>query len=79
MPTNDLVPNDRLKVTMVSVSINDDGTVLRHEATDYVAPEDVDAYVADARTRWQSVRISDQVDNGPAGDNGEYTPIESAE
>jgi hypothetical protein len=42
----------------------------RHEAIDYVRPDFLDAYVADARTRWQSVEVSDEPDAGPGGYHG---------
>lgn len=41
------------------------------EAVDYVRPDFLDAYVADARTRWQVVEVSDEPDAGPAGYDGE--------
>lgn len=68
---------DRRKVTMTSVNLSETGVLLTHQATDYVELDDVERYVADARTRWQSVTVGDDLDNGPAGDNGEYTfPLE---
>ena len=39
-------------------------------ATDYVPDEILDAYVADAQTRWDTVEIGDE-DNGPGGADGE--------
>lgn len=42
----------------------------RHEFTDYVRPDILDAYLADARTRWQIVAVSDEPDAGPAGYHG---------
>jgi len=39
-------------------------------ATDYVPDEILDAYVADAQTRWDTVEIGDE-DYGPAGPDGE--------
>lgn len=63
---------DRRKVTMVSLSAGLNGAVNRHEAVDYVDVEHLDAYVADARTRWQSVEVGDETDHGPAGENGHY-------
>lgn len=64
---------DRYKVTMKSVSLTDDGTLLEQAAEDYVDVEHLDAYVEDARTRWQSVVVGDVVDHGPAGAHGHYT------
>ena len=46
-----------------------------HIATDYVRPDFLDAYVADAKTRWQSVVVSEEPDAGPAGYHGQtYVP-----
>ena len=42
-----------------------------HEAVDYVNPELLDAYVADARTRWAHVEVSDEPDAGPGGFHGQ--------
>lgn len=68
---------DRRKVTMTSVTLSDAGVLLTHEATDFVELADIERYVADARTRWQSVSVGDSLDNGPAGDAGEYIfPLE---
>ena len=39
-----------------------------HEAVDYVPVSDLDAYVADAQTRWQAVEIGTDHDPGPGGD-----------
>lgn len=63
---------DRRKVTMISFSADTSGNPLKHEATDYVAVDHIDAYVADAETRWQSVSVSDETDHGPAGEDGDY-------
>lgn len=60
------------RVTMSGVSLSPDGqSAYRHEMTDYVRPDHLDAYVADARTRWQSVVVSDQPDAGPGGYEGQ--------
>ena len=54
------------KVTMKSVTLSADGkTTLEHVAEDYVRPDHLDAYVADARTKWQAVEVSDEPDAGP--------------
>jgi hypothetical protein len=63
------------KVTMRSVVAVEpsperpDG-ILTIEANDFVRPDFLDAYVADAKTRWQSVKISDSPDAGEAGYHG---------
>lgn len=59
------------RVTMKSITLSPDGsTTLEHTATDYVRPDHLDAYVADARTKWQSVEVSEEPDAGPAGYEG---------
>jgi hypothetical protein len=59
-------------VTFVVTGVDAEGQpiVQRHEAVDYVRPDFLDAYVADAQTRWQSVTVSDEPDAGPAGYHG---------
>lgn len=44
--------------------------VSKVEAVDYVRPDFLDAYVADARTRWASVEVSEEPDAGPGGYHG---------
>lgn len=43
----------------------------KREAKDYVRPDFLDAYVADAKTRWDRVEVSEQPDAGPAGYDGQ--------
>lgn len=38
---------------------------------DFVRPDFLDAYVADAKMRWESVVVSDEPDAGPGGYHGE--------
>jgi hypothetical protein len=59
--------------TSIIVGHNEDGkAVLQdHVMTDYVRPDHLDAYVADARKNWQSVEVSDEPDAGPGGYEGE--------
>ena len=65
------------RVTGVNVNVKSidpvsgDVTFDRHEFTDYVRPDFLDVYLADARTRWQSVSVSDEADAGPAGYHGQ--------
>ena len=64
------------KVTMSNVVLvgrDADGKELfqKHVATDFVNPEFLDAYVADARTRWQLVEVSEEPDAGPGGYHGQ--------
>lgn len=67
---------DKRRVTMTSYvvdGVDEDGKpkVGKHEAIDYVRPDFLEAYVADARTRWQSVTVSDEPDAGPGGYDGQ--------
>jgi hypothetical protein len=59
--------------SIVPAGFDDDGQpqVHVHEMVDYVRPDFLDAYVADARTRWQSVEVSDEPDAGPGGYDGD--------
>ena len=64
------------KVTMKStvlVGENEEGQNLYQDfyAADYVKPEELEAYVADAKTRWQLVTVSEEPDAGPAGYHGQ--------
>lgn len=44
-------------------------------AVDYVRPDFLDAYVADAQTRWSTVEVSEEPDAGPGGyDGATYVP-----
>lgn len=61
---------DKRRVTMRSVSLGPDGATLNFEAVDYVRPDILDAYLVDARSRWQSVEVSEEPDAGPAGYHG---------
>ncbi|WP_439593875.1 hypothetical protein [Microbacterium sp.] len=63
------------RVTMrstVVAGVNDEGKTLYQDfqAVDFVRPDILDAYVADARTRWQHVEVSDEPDAGPLGYDG---------
>ena len=64
------------KVTMtniVATGTDDYGNIqtARHVATDYVRPDHLAAYVADAQKRWQMVEVSDEPDAGPGGYRGQ--------
>lgn len=66
---------DKRRVTMTSWfvnSVDDEGqpAVVKQEAVDYVRPDVLDAYVADATPKWQTVVVSDEPDAGPAGYDG---------
>lgn len=63
------MPVEKRKVTMTSVVATPMG-VQTHEAIDYVPLDILDAYVADAAPRWQSVIVGNEHDAGPGGDNG---------
>lgn len=63
------------RVTMRSISAGPDGQIVTHEATDYVRPDFLDAYVSDANTRWQHVEVSEEPDAGAGGYHGAtYVP-----
>ena len=52
-----------------------DGSTAVREAVDYVRPDFLDAYVADARLHWQAVEVSEEPDAGPLGYDGPtYVP-----
>ena len=66
------------RVTMRSVvarGVDDDGKLRidEHQVVDYVRPDHLAAYVADAQTRWQVVEVSDEPDAGPLGFDGPTT------
>lgn len=61
---------DKRRVTMTRYTALADGTTAKHEAVDYVRPDFLDAYVDDARTKWQTVEVSDEPDAGPGGYDG---------
>lgn len=58
------------RVTMRSAVMAPDGMVHTHEAVDYVRPDFLDAFVQDAKRRWQYVEVSEEPDAGPAGWDG---------
>jgi hypothetical protein len=59
------------RVTMTSVYAQADGSIGKQVATDYVSEEVLDAYMADAESRWQLVTVSEEYDDGPGGPDGE--------
>lgn len=64
------------RVTMRSrqfQGVDSDGrdVFMETEAVDYVRPDFLDAYVLDARRKWQSVEVSDEPDAGPGGYHGQ--------
>jgi hypothetical protein len=66
---------DKRRVTMTNFGVagvdeNGEPVNARTEVVDYVRPDVLDAYVADARTRWQNVQVSDEPDAGPGGYDG---------
>ncbi len=62
---------DKRRVTMTTYAADARGDVQKHEAVDYVRPDFLDVYVTDARTRWQTVTVSDEPDAGPGGYHGQ--------
>lgn len=78
-------PHDRVLVTMKGVSLAPNGDILQTGATDWVGRDIVDAYVAEAQSRWQVVTVDydavipvEVVDAGYATDhlNLDTTPSE---
>lgn len=68
------VTKRRVTMTSYSTAVNPETgqvEVLPTEAVDYVRPDFLDAYVADAKTRWQNVTVSDEPDAGPGGYDGQ--------
>jgi hypothetical protein len=63
---------EKRKVTMTSYVAGPAGP-MKLEATDFVKVSHLDAYVADAKTRWQAVETGDENDHGPGGEDGAYT------
>ena len=61
---------NRIVTSEVDDSGNRHDVIRLLEATDYVRPDILDAYVADARRRWEIVEVSDEPDAGPAGYDG---------
>lgn len=61
----------KYRVTMRSVSLSADGATIERTGVDYVPLSILDAYVADARTKWQAVTVSDEPDYGPGGEDGD--------
>lgn len=59
------------RVTMRNFVAVSPTEVHTHEAVDYVTPDFLDAYVEDARLRWQSVEVSEEPDAGPGGYHGQ--------
>lgn len=68
------------RVTMRNhVVVIEDGKqkIVTTTATDYVRPDFLDAYVANASLSWQEVEVSDEPDAGPGGYHGEtHVPAE---
>jgi hypothetical protein len=66
---------DKRRVTMTSytttVGENGEPITLEHKAVDYVRPDHLDAYVANARENWQHVAVSEEPDAGPGGYDGQ--------
>lgn len=68
--TDERVTKRRVTMRNAAIDPTDPRKTIITEATDFVRPDFLDAYVADARTRWQSVEVSDEPDAGPAGYDG---------
>jgi hypothetical protein len=59
------------RVTMTSYVAKPGGVFDKHEAVDYVRPDLLDAYVAEASKVWQLVEVSPEPDAGPGGYHGQ--------
>jgi hypothetical protein len=73
--TDEPPPGDITKRRVVMrnfVGFDPNGNALYHEAVDYVKIEHLEAYTADARTRWGFVEVGDEPDAGPSGYHGAY-------
>jgi len=70
MTTDDTPQITKRRVTMRSAVLTPAGPATV-EAVDYVRPDHLDAYVADAKTRWQQVEVSEEPDAGPGGYHGQ--------
>lgn len=73
--TEDQITKKRVTMRSASIVPGAEGpkgqpVVQQVEAVDYVREDFLDAYVADARNRWQSVEVSDEYDAGPGGYHG---------
>lgn len=72
MPSKQKDPRvTKRRVTMRSATLLPNGQTATAEAVDFVPPEILDAYVADAKSRWQFVEVSKEPDAGPAGYDGD--------
>lgn len=61
---------DKRRVTMRSIFLLPNGETATHEAVDYVRPDHLAAYVAQAQGNWQFVEVSEEPDAGPGGYEG---------
>lgn len=62
---------DKRKVTMRSVRLDPNGVTITEECIDYVPLAVLEAYMADARSRWQFVEAGSEPDAGPGGVDGD--------
>lgn len=71
--TDERITKRRVTMRNAFAKFDDDGQPYTevHEAVDYVNPEFLDAYVADAKLRWAHVQVSDEPDAGPGGYDGQ--------
>jgi hypothetical protein len=70
--TEPTAPADpKYRVTMRSVSLAPDGSLIERERLDYVPLSILAAYVESVRPNWQSVTVSDEPDYGPGGEDGD--------
>lgn len=62
----------RVTMRRQTTTICEDGSTMTigHEATDFVRPDILPAYIQDAATRWETVEVSGEPDAGPGGYDG---------
>lgn len=56
--------------TVAGYDLQGNPVLAEFKVEDYVRPDHLDAYVADARTKWQFVDVSAEPDAGPLGYHG---------
>lgn len=61
------------RVTCRSIALTPTGDIAETTKIDYVRPDHLEAYLVDARERFQFVEVSDEPDAGPDGYEGATT------
>lgn len=65
----EIVTKHRVDMYQVMLDAKNDPVLVK--ATDYPTPDMLDAYVADARTKYPRVEVSEEPDAGPGGYHGQ--------